>query len=85
MASVKISWDGGDVAPVPRFPVSGETERKFKLLQVRPRNLSHCRGALQSFAPNLRPTCAQHSADTFNETVGIPIGRRWVRFPSPAP
>jgi hypothetical protein len=22
VASVKTSWDGGDVAPVPRFPVS---------------------------------------------------------------
>jgi hypothetical protein len=27
VASAKISWDGGDVAPVPRFP--GETERKL--------------------------------------------------------
>src|ERR1700739_4175584 len=43
----KVSWDGGDVAPAPRFPYPGETERKFKLLQVCSRNLSHCRGAPQ--------------------------------------
>jgi hypothetical protein len=51
----KVSWDGGDVAPVPRFPVSRGDERKFKLLQVCPRNLSHRRGAPHGFAPILRP------------------------------
>jgi hypothetical protein len=56
VASIKIFWDGGDVAPVPKFPVSRGTERKLKLRQVCPRNLSQCRGAPQSFAPILRPS-----------------------------
>ena len=30
MASVKISWDGGDVAPVPRFPVSWGDRKKIQ-------------------------------------------------------
>ncbi len=28
MASAKISWDGGDVAPVPRFPASQGDRKK---------------------------------------------------------
>jgi hypothetical protein len=30
VASVKISWDGGDVAPVPRFPVSRGDRKKIQ-------------------------------------------------------
>jgi hypothetical protein len=44
VASAKIS-------PHPR-----ETERKLKLLQVCPRNLSHCRGAPQRGVPSFVPT-----------------------------
>jgi len=45
----------GDFAPSQDSQEAGETEGKFKLRQVCPRKLSHCRGAPSI----LRPFCAQ--------------------------
>jgi hypothetical protein len=56
VASVKISWDGVTSNPSQDSPYRGETKTKLKLRQVCTRNLSHCRGAPQSFAPKLRPS-----------------------------
>ena len=38
----------------------GEAERKLKLPQVCPRNLSHCRGAPQQIVPYFVPTLDQN-------------------------
>jgi hypothetical protein len=51
----KVSWDGGDVAPVLRFPVSRGDRKKIQATAVCPRNLSHRRGSPHGFAPILRP------------------------------
>jgi hypothetical protein len=55
VASAKILGTGATSPPpqIPRIP--GETERKLKLLQVCPRNLSHCRGAPHGIVPDFVP------------------------------
>jgi hypothetical protein len=47
VASAKISWDGGDVAPVPRFPVSrGDRKKTQTTASVPKKSIS-----LQGFTP----------------------------------
>jgi len=43
----------GDLTPSQDSQYPGETEGKFKLLQMCPRNLSHCRGAPQQKAASV--------------------------------
>ena len=59
MASVKISWDGGDVAPVPRFPVSRGDRKKIQTTASVPKKSV----SLQGCTPcDCAQSCAHHRA-----------------------
>ena len=55
MASAKISWDGGDVAPVPRFPVSRGDRKKTQTTASVPKKSVSRRGAPQKVGSKLGP------------------------------
>jgi hypothetical protein len=74
VASVKISWDGGDVAPVPRFPVSRGDRKKIQTTASVPKKSV----SLQGCTP-LR--CAQFCAPVATE-MGCEMASTAVRFAS---
>ena len=55
MASVKISWDGGDVAPVPRFPVSRGDRKKIQTTASVPKKSVSLQGCTPGFCAHFAP------------------------------
>jgi len=62
VASVKISWDGGDVAPVPRFPVSRGDRKKIQTTASVPKKTVSLEGCTPS-------RCAQFCAPSPSKSV----------------
>jgi hypothetical protein len=55
VASVKISWDGGDVAPVPRFPVSRGDRKKIQTTASVPKKSVSLQGCTPGFCAHFEP------------------------------
>ena len=56
MASAKISWDGGDVAPVPRFPVSRGDRKKTQTTASVPKKSVSLQGCTPYNCAQIVPT-----------------------------
>jgi hypothetical protein len=60
VASAKISWDGGDVAPVPRFPVSRGDRKKTQTTASVPKKSVSLEGcSRRDCAPFCAHPCSQ--------------------------
>jgi len=55
VASAKISWDGGDVAPVPRFPVSRGDRKKTQTTASVPKKSVSLQGCTPGFCAHFAP------------------------------
>jgi hypothetical protein len=61
VASAKISWDGGDVAPVPRFPVSRGDRKKTQTTASVPKKSVSLQGCTPT---HCAPFCAHPRSKT---------------------